>query len=781
MKIRSIQMKISLIAGCCLLAAACILVGYGLVASKRTQSLVGERVSGMVSEGTLDSLKHLAGMQAGRIQSRFDVALDAARTMAHTFALAKQSDAYGRSVNLGRDQINAILLNVLKNNPEFNGTYSCWEPNALDGRDGDFRTGRDGNNNETGRFTPYWTRDAAGNIAVQALVEYDSNDKHPNGVAKGGWYIGPRDTLKESVLDPIPYIVQGKQVWLATLSVPVVANGRFYGVAGADYNLEFVEELSQAVDGQLFDGQGEVAIVSNMGLIVAHSERPELIGQPFSAAGNANWDKTLAAIQAGEAVAEVNEQTGRVEAFAPIELGRTGKPWAVMIGVDKGVVLAHATALDEDLGRRGSVGAMMQVGVGLLVTAGAIVFLWFAAGGIARPIRAAAKLAENIQAGDFSQRMTHSSEDEVGQLARSLDAMTVSLAGKVTLAEKISNGDLDVNVKLASDRDQLGKALQNMVAKLRELVTQVQSGADLIAGGAMQVADASQTLSQGATESAASLEEISASMTEMASQTRLNAENAQQANSLSSGAKNAAEHGNKLMQELVQAMTDIEQSGQDITKIIKVIDEIAFQTNLLALNAAVEAARAGQHGKGFAVVAEEVRNLAARSAEAAKETALLIEGSSAKTHKGSEIAEKTAASLKGIVAGAAKVSGLVAEIAAASKEQASGLDEVTQGLGQIDQVTQNNTASAEESAASAQDLSDQAARLQRLVAQFRVGGTSRAAQPAAAAKPRAARRETAAPPALGWGGTVPAAKAAAGREPAPKDVIALDDSEFGRF
>ena len=164
----------------------------------------------------------------------------------------------------------------------------------------------------------------------------------------------------------------------------------------------------------------------------------------------------------------------------------------------------------------------------------------------------------------------------------------------------------------------------------------------------------------------------------------LNADNAAKANQLATHAKDAAEKGNRQMVQMVAAMEDIDASGQNISKIIRVIDEIAFQTNLLALNAAVEAARAGKHGKGFAVVAEEVRSLAARSAKAARETAELIEGSVGNTQHGKRIADETAEALKDIVDGVSKVTDLVSEIAAASDEQAGGIEQINQGLGQID-------------------------------------------------------------------------------------------------
>lgn len=723
MQFKSVQMKIAMIAGLCLLAAVTVLVAYGLISARNTQHLVSGQVSSLVTDTTRESLQNLAGEQAGKVQEQFDRALDAARTMAHTFEVGKQTGADGQAVlRVGRDQVNAVLLNVLKHNPAFNGTYSCWEPDAIDGRDAEFRVDRDGNNAATGRFTPYWTRDEGGRIAVQPLVEYDTFDKHPNGVLKGGWYITPRDQQKESVLGPLPYIVQGKQVWLVTMSVPILVDGKFYGVAGADYNLDFVQKIAREVDSKLYGGEGQISIIADNGLLVGQSEHAEMIGGPFKQVMADGWEPVLKAIQSGEALVRENGASDMVETVSPIRLGNTGKPWSVLIQVPKNIILAEALALDNQMTERGSSSAYWQIAAGVLVIGLGVVLLWLAAGSVARPIRRAAQLADTIRAGDFSQRLSLDQQDEIGQLASSLNQMADSLESTAGIAEKIAEGNLNVEVKLASDKDQLGRALRTMTENLNDVLGQVQAAGEQIATGSGQVADASQSLSQSTTESAASLEEINASMTEMASQTKLNADNAEQANKLSNDARQGAAEGAQLMEEMVSAMREINASSEDISKIIKVIDEIAFQTNLLALNAAVEAARAGQHGKGFAVVAEEVRTLAARSAKAAKETAELIENSVGKTRNGTDIADKTASALKEIVTGATKVSDLVGEIAMASNEQAQGFSQVNQGLNQIDGVTQQNTANAEESAAAAEELSGQAMQLQHLLSRFVLKG-----------------------------------------------------------
>jgi methyl-accepting chemotaxis protein len=338
-----------------------------------------------------------------------------------------------------------------------------------------------------------------------------------------------------------------------------------------------------------------------------------------------------------------------------------------------------------------------------------------------RALKQVTGVVNQVADGDLRISIDQRRTDEIGGLLQSVAQMVAKLQEVCAALGSLAAGNLSYPIQVdPAKQDELRKALLKVRNDLGSMVGQQIQASRQITAGSVNVSDFSQSLSQGATESAASLEQISSSLNELSGQTGLNAENAEQVKRLSREARQAADEGNSKMERMVAAMAEISGAGQSINKIIKVIDEIAFQTNLLALNAAVEAARAGQHGKGFAVVAEEVRNLAARSARAASETAELIAGSAQKTENGVLIAAQTAASLKIICSGVSKVSALAEEIAAASNQQAAGIAQINQGLGQIDQVIQQNTATAEESAAAAEELSGQAAELFGMLERFQL-------------------------------------------------------------
>ena len=327
-------------------------------------------------------------------------------------------------------------------------------------------------------------------------------------------------------------------------------------------------------------------------------------------------------------------------------------------------------------------------------------------------------------------------------------AIAGSLQKAVRVAEAVSAGDLTQRIDVSSNDEigQLMKSLRNMNESLAGIVGQVRTGTETIAVASREIASGNASLSSRTESQASSLEETASSMEELTSTVKQNAENARQANQLVHSTADVASRGGEVVGQVVHTMASIKDSSRKIADIIGVIDGIAFQTNILALNAAVEAARAGEQGRGFAVVASEVRNLAQRSAGAAKEIKALIEDSVGKVDAGGKLVDEAGKTMDEIVSSVKRVTDIMSEIAAASAEQSGGIEQVNQAITQMDDVTQQNAALVEEAAAAAESLQDQASKLAEAVSVFRLeAGAYQApaaalpgARPQAASAPRAA-------------------------------------------
>lgn len=672
---KSIQMKILLLSGLAMVIIVSAFFGYSLFTSLSKQEYITETVKNISEKDGEEILIKSAERESLDIKAEIEVAHDAARTLAQTLSTIKVNNS---DLDITREEVNEILKNILKQNPTFLGVYTAWEKNAFDNKDEFYKNTK--GHDETGRYIPYFNRDGNGNIALEPLVDYENTQRDANGVRAGEYYLLPRETKEEVIIDPYEYEIQGKSVLLTSLVVPIVVDNEFYGIAGIDISLDFISSFIDKANKELYNGTGYIAVFSNNGTIAAYSGDKSLIGKGIDALHH-DWEEDLKVIQSGEMEYEPLEE--ELNTFIPINIGKTTTPWSVQISVPNDEVFKSVNQLMDTLKERfsGELTTMIIIGIILLVLA--LVALWFISRSISKPIKLITNKIKDISEGDgdLTARLQVKSKDEIGELSTYFNKFLENL--------------------------------HNMIVRIRYAVNQINEGIG-------QISQSTQSLSEGASKQASSMEEITASINEMSSQIQANTENIQKTNEIVQTTGNKSLEGTKSMDKLVESMNKINESADDINNIIKVIDEIAFQTNLLALNADIEAARVGKYGKGFAVVANSVRTLAGRSSEAVKDTSEKIDYVLKNINEVNELVKTSADFLSEINSNAEQASVLMSEISDASQDQANSIEQISTGLGQIEEVVQNNSADAEENAASTEELASMSNSVHELVSYFKV-------------------------------------------------------------
>ncbi len=430
-KIKSIQMKIALWAGLCLFLAVAIILVYAAVSLNATATEAAEEKAMAVAQSN-----------ASTVDAELEVPLDAVRALAQAFAVLRADGE-----NVSRETVTKMLYQVLVDNPEFVGIGTGWEPNAFDGRDADYvnTPGHDA----TGRFIPYWARGDGGKIALEPLVNYDVE-------GEGDFYQCPERTHQECIIEPYLYPIQGVDVLMTTLIAPIMYEGQFLGIVGIDIRVDSLQAFADAVN--LYNGAGQISIITYDGTLVGVSDQPELVGKPALELHEDFADELLR-VQKGELIHEYQSQGQHLEVFVPILIGKTNTPWAVSVVLPVRTITAEARRLTQQM-----------IGIGVALLLASLVLLWFAARQLAIPIKRITNVALAVARGDVRQEIDVRQADEIGRLADALREMSESLQAKAALAEQIAAGNLAVEVPVVSEVDTLGISMATMKTSINALI-----------------------------------------------------------------------------------------------------------------------------------------------------------------------------------------------------------------------------------------------------------------------------------------------------------------------
>lgn len=537
--------------------------------------------------------------------------------------------------------------------------------------------------------------------------EFDFNDQtHFQNTSQGKLFVG----------EPIVNRLNGQVILIS--GAPVYNQQQ---IVGTVYIVDMVATVNDMIAGLEFGKTGGAYVLNAAGSVIYHKDTQQIV-DGFNAQELAKSDKQyedmarstkeMLSGQAGITEYRLGGKT-HLAAYRPIP---GYESWVLVMDAPKNEFMETTTA---------SILFGLCLSFVLLVV-GIYVIAHYVQG-ISAPIHQATKRLALLSEGDLMTNVEVSGKnDEVGLLTTSLRDTVDHLNQYVTeikrLLMEMAGGNLGIAsaIEFKGDFVEFKNAVDMISDSMNKTILQINQTSEQVASGAEQVASGAQALSQGATEQASSIEELSAMVSEISSKVQGTSEDAKETKQLTDNSKEHILGCSRQMQEMLSAMDDIMGKSQEIGKIIKTIEDIAFQTNILALNAAVEAARAGTAGKGFAVVADEVRNLANKSQQASKDTSLLIEGTLHAVEEGARLASEAAQSLEEVVGGAQTVADTVERIALAASEQATSVAQVSQGIDQISAVVQTNSATAEQSAAASQELSGQSQMLKTLVGEFQL-------------------------------------------------------------
>ncbi|MBF6026335.1 methyl-accepting chemotaxis protein [Pseudomonas sp. P115] len=712
MKFKSIQFSVAALAGAIVLSVVAVLVLYALFAGARTQAMVQQRTQAQFEQIIEQRLTTLAHTQATLIQRELEAPLVTAKGLATTNALLGMTDAKGGpALQVGREQLINLLHESVVRNPKILGAYIGWEPNAIEHNDAAYVDSPIAGMGADGRFLPWWYRNADGSLGLDKLADVADQKILSTGVRASEYYLCSKESKKPCAIDPAPYKVGNAMVMLASFIEPIIIDGTFQGIVGADLSVNFIQDMLTAADQKLYNGAGELALISSNGRLVAYTKDASKLGEKASDLLDGNEMSNLAQLKVGEVRYDIDEEHGHIELFLPFNIGQTDARWTLMLQLPLSAVMADLRTLQSDLEAQRKTDIFGMAIAGLVIAGIGLLVIWLVGHGIARPLKQMVAMLNDIAQGegDLTRRLSSDRADELGAIASGFNTFLI---------------------------------------KLQAMITQVVSSVQKVSDSSEHTADIAIRTNQGVHKQMVEIDQVATAVHEMTATAQDVARNATQAAQAASHADQAASQGMRIVRDTstsigalaeeigkaVGVVQTLAKDSENINAILIAIRGIAEQTNLLALNAAIEAARAGEQGRGFAVVADEVRNLAQKTQKATEEIQTMIqqlqqgtrevvrvmEDSQNRTDESVQHAAKAAQALETITQAVSVINDMNTQIASAAEEQSAVAEDINRNVINIGQVANEVAGGADESSAASADLTKLAEQQRRLINQFKV-------------------------------------------------------------
>lgn len=687
-----------------MLVSISALIGYSLYSFKQAQAFTKTYVHDSVATIVKDDLMAKASAEAARVEGSLNRAMGLSQQLASTF-MSSEGHLPGELID--RESHTQMLANILRANEVIGGIYTAWEPNQYDAKDKAF-VGGNTHSDEAGIFAPYWNRAADGTMTLQAIGDRYNETMTDTGTRASEWYLCSMEKRQACMIDPAVFDVQGKQVIMTSLVAPVLdMNGKFLGIAGTDIHLNFLQTMVESLNQSIYNGQGNVSIISNNGRIAATTADAGWIGQPLGGRLQ-NDNALLAQVQKGEAW--ITEFNGAFQVVSPIFALGTKSTWAVVIELPLDVALASVNKLDATLSEKAEHTVEISL-LGAVVIGGvALVLLWGMAGRIAKPLQTMVVMVRDLAEGegDLTRQIRVSGRSEVAELAHWINAFTGKLRH---LVSDVANSIHDMGAAATSASDIADETNQGVQRQRNEI--------DQVATAAHEMATSAQEVASNAAEAADAAQEANGSV--------------EQGRTVVTANRDSIHQLSQDIQEARGVIQRLEDSSNSISQVLDVITGIAEQTNLLALNAAIEAARAGENGRGFAVVADEVRTLASRTQESTGEIADMIRKLQSEAKRSVEVmelsseragtsvknADNASMKLEEVVSAISVINQMAGQIASAAKEQYTVAKDINISIDSIGEVADGVAYGADRASSGSQQLNRLSEQVQMQIGQFK--------------------------------------------------------------